>query len=156
MQISFRELNDNNELFLSEILEESFNSDSELAFGKGIRLGPPGYDDGTLSKKILNNALLTKLIINADGKDCGVLIYTKGNPNIIDYFCLDPSFIGMGIGSMAWKIFEKNKNEIWQVETPDFSLRNHHFYEKNGFKKIDEKVYESNAVSFIYRKNIAN
>ena len=154
MQILFRELIEKDELFLNDVLEKSFNFDSEVAFGKSIRLGPPGYDNGTLSKKIINSDSFTTLIIIADQEECGVLVYTIGTPNIVNYFCLDPVFIGKGIGSLAWRKLEQEKKGIWQLDTPAFSLRNHFFYEKNGFEKIGEKTYESNAVSFIYRKII--
>ncbi len=28
------------------------------------------------------------------------------------------------------------KVAFWTLETPDYAIRNHHFYEKNGFLKV--------------------
>jgi len=40
----------------------------------------------------------------------------------------------------------------WQVETPAYSLRNHRFYKKLGFKKIGERAYDSETTAFLFEK----
>ena len=152
MTISFREFNPADTNFLKQLLIDSFNSDSELAFGDGIKMGPPGYDNGILATNIIKDTNFLKLIILNQNHACGILVFTLGTPNVINYFCLDPHFIGKNIGSSAWQLIEKEYPGTWQLETPDFSLRNHHFYEKNGFTKIDEKIYTPDSSSFIYMK----
>lgn len=154
MCITFRTINQSDAVFLSNVLKKSFASDSELAFGKGVRYGPPGYDDGTLCKKILNNDSLEKFVISYNQKNCGILVYEESDPSIINYFCLDPSFIGQGIGTQAWKAFEATKQGTWQLETPDFSLRNHYFYEKLGFTQVGKKSYGTEAQSFVFEKRL--
>ncbi|WP_430611355.1 GNAT family N-acetyltransferase [Enterococcus sp. DIV0876] len=154
MCIRFHAINQSDAVFLADVLKKSFDSDSELAFGKGVKLGPPGYDDGTLCEKILQDTSLQKLIISYKQENCGILVYKDGEPSTISYFCLDPRFIGQGIGTRTWKAFEVNKKGIWQVETPDFSLRNHHFYQKLGFKQIGEKSYGDQSKSFLFVKHL--
>nr|WP_161841951.1 GNAT family N-acetyltransferase [Enterococcus sp. JM4C] len=73
---------------------------------------------------------MEKLIIQSLGIDCGVLIYQLGVPNLVEYFCLLPDFSGRGVGSTAWQLFEQGQTGIWRLETPDYSKRNHHFYQK--------------------------
>lgn len=154
MQISFREMVPKDEVFLSQLLESSFNSDSELAFGSGVKLGPPGYDDGSLAKKIIANTSLKKLIILANNHECGTLVYSDVVVNEIHYLCLSPDYINQGIGSKVWHLFENNRAGLWQLETPDFSLRNHAFYMKNGFVKVAEKEYGKTSKSFIFEKMV--
>ncbi len=122
MCMTFSACTQSDALFLANVLKKSFDSDSEMAFGKGTRLGPPGYEDG--------------------------------DPSIIHYFCLDPVFIGKGLGTRIWETFERNKTGIWQLETPAFSLRNHHFYIKLGFKQIGEKRYGPEATAFVFEKHL--
>lgn len=45
-----------------------------------------------------------------------------------------------GIGSFIMKFLEKEfpSANKWTLETPYLSYRNHHFYEKHGFKKVGE------------------
>ena len=152
MVITFRELLLSDNHFLSEVLVSAFDSDSELAFGDGVKLGPRGYDDGSLAKRIMADNVLIKLVILKDNQECGVLIYSEGDRNEIHYFCLASEYINQAIGSEAWQSFEENISGSWQLETPDFSLRNHHFYQKNGFKKIGEKVYDKESKSFVFEK----
>lgn len=67
---------------------------------------------------------------------------------------INPACASKGIGSMVWKDIEKEYNEakIWILETPDYSKRNHHFYEKCGFEKIGEHVFKDGAKSFVFIK----
>ncbi len=154
MCMTFSACTQSDALFLANVLKKSFDSDSEMAFGKGTRLGPPGYDDGTLCKKIMSNHALKKLVISCGKERCGILVYEDGDPSIIHYFCLDPVFIGKGLGTRIWETFERNKTGIWQLETPAFSLRNHHFYIKLGFKQIGEKRYGPEATAFVFEKHL--
>lgn len=152
--ISFREVVSTDQEFLKELLVESFNSDSELALGKGIKLGPPGYDNGILAKKIVMDTLRVNLIILVENQKCGLLVYSEDEIKEIHYFCLLPKYINQSIGTKVWREFEKDKLGVWQLETPDYSLRNHAFYQKNGFKKIGEKCYGTNSKSFVFEKSI--
>ena len=156
MTILFRKLIDKDKIFLEKVLIDSFNEDSERAFGSGKKEGPPGYDNGELAKKILNDRKANKLVIQVNEIDCGILIYQKEPTQVIDYFCILPVYANKGLGSEVWRMFEQNKTGVWVLETPDFSIRNHHFYEKNGFQKIAEKTYGPKAKSFVFQKDLGH
>ncbi|MGM0124432.1 hypothetical protein IGI37_001810 [Enterococcus sp. AZ194] len=156
MVVSFRKLIELDCEFVAGVLEQSFNEDSERAFGVGIKGGPPGYNDGTLVKRVFENNQLSKLVIQYNGIDCGVLVFQEGTPSVIEYFCVLPVYTNKGVGSAAWRQFEAEHSGIWALETPDYSKRNHHFYIKNGFIKISEKVYESGARSFVFQKDLGH
>ena len=51
---------------------------------------------------------------------------------------------------------EYTEARTWMLETPDYSKRNHHFYEKCGFKKIGEHVFEDGGKSFVFIKHTKN
>ena len=150
----FRRLTEKDLFFLEKVLLESFNEDSERVFGKGYKNGPPGYDNGELAKKIVHNRQMTKLVIQINEMDCGVLIYHQEETYVVDYFCILPLYADKGLGSEVWRVFEEDKGGVWILETPDYSVRNHHFYKKNGFVKVAEKSYGPKAKSFIFKKEV--
>lgn len=137
---------------LQEIMEASFNYDTEIYFGKGEKSGPTGYDDGSLAKKIMMDKLIQTRFIMRGEKVVGFISWER-QKCIINYFCISPEYINQGIGTRAWQLFEEMYQESdWLVETPSYSKRNHFFYEKLGFKKIGEKNYGFKAQSYLYKK----
>lgn len=63
------------------------------------------------------------------------------------------------LGYIVWKHIEENyvDAEVWIVETPDYSKRNHHFYSKKcGFTFLKENKCSNGAVSFVFRKEKSN
>jgi hypothetical protein len=57
-----------------------------------------------------------------------------------------------------WQFIEETypSTKSWTLETPSFALKNHYFYEKCGFEKIEEKKEPGEEwVSFVYRKAVA-
>jgi|GEM_PF-6250879 len=59
------------------------------------------------------------------------------------------------LGYIVLKHIEENyvDAEVWIVETPDYSKRNHHFYSKKcGFTFLKENKCSNGAVSFVFRK----
>lgn len=56
-------------------------------------------------------------------------------------FCIDPDFKNQGHGSDVFKSIEKRYPvKKWQLETPDYSVRNHYFYtNKCGFSLDKQK-----------------
>lgn len=55
---------------------------------------------------------------------------------------VDPQFMNQGIGSWILRTgmgLWPNVS-LWSLETPDYAVRNHSFYEKNGFWKVSQSV----------------
>ena len=144
---------DQEDQLLERIIRTSFDADSAFHLGAGKRDGPPGYDNGELLKRVKQEPKVSLYLLQEEiiiG-----LIVANDSENQILYFCLAPEYMGQGYGTIAWQLFEKFLPNTWQLETPSYSLRNHHFYEKNGFKKIGEKWYSKDK-SYIYQKIFSN
>lgn len=62
----------------------------------------------------------------------------------IDWFYIDPEFQNRGIGGKVITIIEEMYPmvNIWTLDTIQKSIRNHYFYEKNGYEKIGETEEE--------------
>lgn len=143
-------MNDQNQL--TSILTKSFNYDTALYFGANVQDGPPGYNDGSLAKKILANPSFTSFFIFDNQNLMGFISYCL-EVRELHYFCLLPEFIGQGYGTNIWQMIEeKHGKEGWRVETPSYSIGNHYFYRKLGFEKIGEQHYSETAVSFVFEK----
>ncbi|MEK2534718.1 GNAT family N-acetyltransferase [Tetragenococcus halophilus] len=140
-------------VLVTEIMTDAFNYDAEIYFGKGAEFGPPGYSDGTLARKVLQNVHVNNYFIYLSNKQLVGFLSIDIKNGQLDYFCIRSNFINQGIGTATWseieRIFPEKK---WQVETPAYSLRNHRFYEKLGFKKIGEKTYDSETAAFLFEK----
>lgn len=152
MDVQLKQVTEKDEKGITEILIRSFNSDTQYYFGNQSVGGPPGYDDGSLARKIIKAENLSSFMICQHDKNIGCISIDTYNREVA-YFCIVPEYHHQGIGTVVWQKIELmyGTNE-WLVETPDYSLKNHGFYEKIGFKKIDEKIYSTTAKSFVFEK----
>lgn len=137
---------------ITVIMTASFNYDTAFYFGEGKTDGPPGYDDGSLATRVLEDGQIQTWFICQGTEKIGCVSIHLENWEI-KYFCLLPEFINQGIGTQVWKELDQRFGERpWFLETPDYSLRNHAFYEKIGFAKVREKEYPDGGKSFLYEK----
>lgn len=150
--IGLGETTEKDKQVITAILTKSFNYDTSLYFGEGAEDGPPGYSDGTLVERLQKNNEAQSFLIMHRENTVGFISVNLDSRELL-YFCLLPEYIGKGIGTQTWKKIEKNYGEKnWYLETPSYSLSNHHFYQKNGFHKISEKKYPNGARSYIFQK----
>ena len=65
-----------------------------------------------------------------------------------------PECQSLGIGQMAIKYIEEvHKDALgWELITPFKSYRNHHFYEKMGYVKVEEYRHSDVLIMFRYKK----
>ena len=67
---------------------------------------------------------------------------------------VDSRFHNQGIGQEAIRqMFERYPEAVcWRLETPEWAIRNHHFYEKAGFRLKDKTVVDPKTgwADFIY------
>lgn len=71
--------------------------------------------------------------ILADGRWVGgavVSIEAETQHNELDFFYVQKTEIGHGIGRQAWMAIERHypDTKVWTTHTPDFEKRNIHFY----------------------------
>lgn len=113
------------------------------AFSEEVELygyGPPGYDSLENQERGIKNGNSFKIlddekIIGGIGvEDMGEEYYRIGG------IYVDKEYQNKGVGTLAMKFLfnEFPKAVKWFLETPYLSFRNHHFYEKMGFVKVEE------------------
>lgn len=127
--LTFRTLTDAHINELTAIMRRAFDEDSEIHLGdKG---GPDGYDDGSFLRKWGFDEHATPLVIYRGGRMVGGTILFIGNPNmgVLGTVFLDPSTRRQGLGRKVWRFIEHTfPRKVWRLETPGFSVRNHHYY----------------------------
>ncbi len=141
---------------LTNIMIGAFNEDTAMHTEMEAD-GPTGYNDGSLIKRLNEHENYESYKVIYEGNIIGA--YTIAN-NYTNEFSLEMLFItpklrGFHLGSMVWKyIEEKYSNaKLWTVETPDYSIRNHHFYTINcGFTFLKENRFDNGSKSFVFHK----
>jgi len=88
----------------------------------------------------------------------GIIIWIlpEGN-NILGTIFVDPDYQDRGVGQGTWKFIEQTypDTKSWRIGTPSWAIRNHHFYEKCGFEKVeDDPLIPPEDDSIIFRKEI--
>ena len=124
---------------LTAIMTRAFDNDAQTYLGQA-KGGPPGYDTGDFLRKwaFEEGGLGWKII--AAGKLVGAFIVFT-NPEK-DYWLgnifVDPDHQNQQIGTRTWEFIETNYSDAkaWNLETPAWAVRNHHFYEKQGFVRV--------------------
>lgn len=141
---------------LTPIMKAAFDADTKMHTDLEED-GPNGYDNGELLKKLMRLENAESKVIYADGIIVGgYTIIKEKDIYTLDMLFIDPACASKGIGTKVWKDIEKECTGVktWMLETPDYSKRNHHFYEKCGFKKIKEHSFENGGKSFVFIKHM--
>ncbi|MFX1251433.1 MAG: GNAT family N-acetyltransferase [Promethearchaeota archaeon] len=145
---------------LTKVMTRAFDDDSQKHLGKA-KGGPPGYDNGDFFRKWLlpyKESIGYKILAN-DKVIGGFIVWVfEHGKNSLGTIFIDPDYQDQGIGTQAMQfIFDSYADsKRWTLGTPSWATKNHHFYEKNGFKKIREETVDDldEGVSFIYQKII--
>jgi GNAT superfamily N-acetyltransferase len=138
-------LEDANELVKLKI--EAFKEDV-LLYGSG----PSGHDSLDIQRNLIKNELCYK-ILNRNKVIGGFVIFNRGNNHFrLGNIFIHPDYQNKGIGTLAIKFIEKEFNYVkkWSLDTPYLSYRNHHFYEKMGYKKVSETKPEEESEFRLY------
>ena len=118
---------------LVEPMKNAFDDDAKR-FKEDGKGGPPGYDDGSfLDKWVINTPDTLSYKISVDNEVIGAFIlwWNKNSESILGTIFISPEYQNKGIGKKVWKYIESNfPTKSWKLETPVWSTRNHHYYEK--------------------------
>lgn len=140
---------------LRNICIKAFEEDKKL-YGTA----PPNMEKVTWHRQNIESGLYYKII--EEGKIVGgIKLFNSGKGHMrLGTIYIDPGYQNKHIGTEAITIIEREFPDInkWSLDTPYKSYRNHHFYEKLGYKKIAEEHPEQNKefTLFIYEKNMLN
>ena len=156
MQISYKKLEQEDIPILTPLMKAAFDEDTKMHTDL-LEDGPIGYDTGELLENMLHMENSVSKVILYDGKPIGAYTVIKEKDMYtLDLIFIDPQYACKGIGSIVWNDIEKEYHEAktWIVETPSYSMRNHNFYKKCGFKVIKEVSYSDGAKSFVFIKHM--
>lgn len=113
-----------------------------------------------MMRHIMENAFLYKIL--DDGVFVGA-IYVCDNPDSrhmkLHGIFIDPDYQDKGIGRIAIEQVERLHHEAisWVLETPHDLMRNHHLYEKLGYRKTGVvEVVNENLSIIHYRKEVSS
>ncbi len=69
---------------------------------------------------------------------------------------MHPDYQNSGIGKLAIDYMESSYPEVkkWTLDTPDWAVRNHHFYKKIGYTKVKEKYFASEGFNLIFYEKV--
>lgn len=154
----------NNLSFCKVTLEdiEAFMKAKIDAFSEDVRnygFGPTGYDDYEKEKENIANYPTYKIVLN-DEIIGGMTCCDQGDGNFwLGGIYIDSKHQNMGIGAKAIAFLEQEfpYAKRWSLDTPYKNYRNHHFYEKMGYRKVGEtepKVDKGGFYLFVYEKEM--
>ena len=149
MNILIERASVNDALRLIEVQNISFQDDYIL-YGEC-----PAYNESeeTMVEHI-KNCIVYKIML--DGEIVGDIIIRKREDDnyYLRVISIVSEYQSYGIGSNAIEHIERDNPDAleWELITPFKSYRNHHFYEKLGYKKIGEIVHSDVLTLWQYKK----
>ena len=118
--------------------------------------GPPGYDQLEVLLEKINRDIYYKFVY--DGQIVGGLVIDDlGHGHLhVDVLYIDPAYHNRGIGTRAMQFIEQeHRAALWTLNTPQYALRNQHFYEKLGYVRVGEGPEPGGILLIDYEKRIS-
>jgi GNAT superfamily N-acetyltransferase len=140
---------------LVQVQIASFHYDSVLYPGIEIG-GPPGYDSVDVFRAKIAEDECYKILLQ-DRIVGGLILFARDAVNHhLDVIFIDPDYQGHGIGTQALRFMEASYPgvQVWTLDTPAWAVRNHHFYEKNGYVREYTFVADDGTPLIAYKKQI--
>jgi GNAT superfamily N-acetyltransferase len=105
---------------------------------------PPGCDSLQWNTRRIEENEVYKIMVENVLVGGFIIFEKKKNDKVIGRVWIEPEYQNKGIGRMAFEnLFTLSTvNTSWYLETPEWAVRNHHFYERLGFKKIGETEFD--------------
>jgi RimJ/RimL family protein N-acetyltransferase len=142
--INLRPAHPNDISELTQTCIRAFHADLQFMPLGSKPQGPPGYDDEIWNAAQIEQTIYYTIVF--EGRIAGgIILYNTSKPEGPQIFnvgriWIDASLQNSGIGQEAMRLMLVTHPEIkkWNLGTPSWAIRNHHFYEKVGFSKIFE------------------
>ena len=131
----------------------AFHNDALLYPGVEVG-GPPGYDSVESALRKIAEADCYRIV--HDGQIIGgVVVFPMGHGHFhLDLLYLDPAWHNRGIGTQAMRFLEQAYAATkWTLDTPDWAVRNRHFYKKFGYVQVGE-TREDDITLIAYEKQL--
>ncbi|MGG3840517.1 GNAT family N-acetyltransferase [Paenibacillus thiaminolyticus] len=125
---------------LAEIQKASFDEESKH-FNNNEIGGPPGYDSISWQEEMMQICEYLKVLFNGQIIGGALILIESNQVHNLGRIFIDPNFQNQGIGMKVMKEIERSFPEStkWWLDTPSWSVKNHHFYTKCGFTKVREE-----------------
>ncbi|MCJ7716314.1 MAG: GNAT family N-acetyltransferase [Anaerolineales bacterium] len=143
---------------ITPVMKRAFDDDAQKHLGKESG-GPPGYDNGDFFRTWLvpYQESVGYKIFSGEILIGGIIVWILPEKhNILGTIFVDPAYQDRGVGQKTWNFIEDTYPETisWRLETPDWATKNHYFYEKCGFEKVEsDPLIPQEEDSVIYRKD---
>ncbi|MGV2644309.1 GNAT family N-acetyltransferase, partial [Clostridium perfringens] len=123
---------------IRDIMIKIFENETLRWFKNGNKPYMPGYNSIDMQKYHTWDNKYYKIIYNKNIIGVVLISYTGREHARIDRLYILPEYQGLNIGSKVLKLIEElfPKVKEWSLDTIQQSPRNHHFYEKNGYKLV--------------------
>jgi len=142
---------------LTAVMVRAFDDDSQRY--RGIpEPHPPGYETGEWLRDWLSKGIVYKIVKDVAVVGGFIIIpnVPKKSWNYLGSIFVDLPYQNQAIGSRTLQFIERTfPARTWQTMTQAWALRNHHFYEKNGYTKVKE-FYDKkrNQTVYVYEKQM--
>jgi len=140
MQVQLIKAQESDSEILTEIQIRTFLDDNQRKPPGCSLEGPPGYDSEEWNRSWINRTPYYKILYKRKAIGGIILFEIDKDEYEVGRIWIDPAYQNMGLGqeSMA-RMFELHPDiKRWVLGTPDWAVRNQHFYVKVGFRKIGE------------------
>lgn len=141
------------------VMKRAFDDDAQKHLGKE-QGGPPGYDDGNFFRQWLlpyEESVGYKVYFE-EKLIAGIIVWIlPERHNILGTIFVDPDWQDRGIGQEIWAFIEETYPETcsWRLGTPLWATKNHHYYQKCGFKEVDsDPLIQPEDDQVIFRKDL--
>jgi len=160
-QLSFSMMTESDIPEVTLVMKRAFDDDAQKHLGKESG-GPPGYDNGDFFRQWLlpYDESVGHKIIAGEETIGGIIVWILPEAhNILGTVFVDPDYQDRGVGQAVWQYIEKTYPDTisWSLGTPAWATKNHHFYVKCGFVKVDQDpLIKPEDDSLIFRKELLN
>ena len=159
LQLSFLIMTESDIPSVTLVMKRAFDDDAQKHLGKESG-GPPGYDNGDFFRQWLlpYEESVGYKILAGEEIIGGIIVWNlPESHNILGTIFVDPSNQDRGVGQQTWAFIEESfpDTKSWRLGTPIWATKNHHFYKKCGFVKVEEDpLIPPEDDNIIYRKEI--
>ncbi|MGG4103237.1 GNAT family N-acetyltransferase [Paenibacillus lautus] len=125
---------------LAEIQKASFDDESKH-FNNNEICGPLGYDSVSWQEEMMHSCEYFKVLYNGEIIGGAMIFIETNQVHNLGRIFIDPNYQNQGIGKKVMKKIEGSFPDSvkWWLDTPRWSVKNHHFYTKCGFTKVREE-----------------
>lgn len=160
LKLTFLEISQEDLPEITAVMTRAFDDDAQKHLGKE-RGGPEGYDNGDFFRKWLfgYQESVGYKVVSGEEIVGGIIVWIlpEGH-NILGTIFIDPASQDKGIGERTWRYIENTypDTKSWSLATPIWAIKNHHFYAKCGFLRVEsDPIIPAEEDSAIYRKEMS-